>query len=167
MLTSLLIALALQTGAAAPAQPVSRCEAVRRSWTLRWGAAAPRYDGAERSLDGLIDHLETADLRFDADCNGRLDVEEWRAREWFTLSFLDGDGDGRISRGEYLAFQCREGPSPRECARMWEPSFRRAAGSPGARFIDQDGYRGESLRWFRRYDRNGDGALTPRDRGYE
>lgn len=102
----------------------------------------------------------------DADRNGSLDRDEWRAKGWLTYGAYDADRSGALTRAEFLDRACGGLASGSDQRRWCENSaggrFRSLA--RGQSEIRPSATWPESDRDFRRNDLNRDGAVTPEER---
>ena len=96
--------------------------------------------------------------RFDSDKDGAISPQEFATARAANFARLDADGDGRIARQDF----------PDAVARAREERAERMFEELDA---DKDGvltkaeFEAHSSRAFARMDRNGDGKLSPEDRG--
>jgi hypothetical protein len=137
----------------------SACQIARDKFAVEYGPVLStqntiRYMGAANT---------TAVLRYDIDCDGALQFDEYWAMSWEGYDWMDINRDGLVSRAEYMAPICGVkfgNPAikmPASCERQREKGFLGAANDQG--MIDRQSYRKFAQKKFKDLDRDGDGAL--------
>jgi Ca2+-binding EF-hand superfamily protein len=89
--------------------------------------------------------------RFDADGDGRITEAETKAAREARFEAADADGDGRVSEAEFLA-------RGRNAERMGRAFGALDADDDG--FVDAAEFAARGDRFIRRFDGDGDGAVT-------
>jgi hypothetical protein len=101
----------------------------------------------------------------DADGDGRLTREEWRARSWLIYDRFDRDESDTIDWSEFQNMKCGGYPQHfdqyRWCSNAVRGHFRLLAGFRSA--ATRRAIADRSMRNFRRVDLNGDGFVTPEE----
>lgn len=102
--------------------------------------------------------------RLDANHDGVVSIGEMRAMRARRMAAIDTNGDGRISRREFMSARppwARGQPRPRMARRRARIFSRIDADRDG--FISPAERRASLKRWFARMDADGDGQLTRRE----
>jgi hypothetical protein len=124
--------------------------------TAQAGQARP----PESSLDRAEYMARNAFELSDVDHDQRLDRAEWLAKYWLVYRDYDTDGDGRLSREEYLVKSCgNDMPEPHRgwCRNAFGAGFR-SLSQRG--FITPTSLSRDAWASFNFNDLNGDGYVT-------
>jgi Ca2+-binding EF-hand superfamily protein len=91
---------------------------------------------------------------------GDITMDQFVARQTARIMAADTDGDGKVSRAEFVALaSTRPGTGGRDPSRMFDAMDTNHDG-----YLDKDEIRAALEKRFHRMDLNGDGILTPDER---
>ncbi len=143
--------------------PLSECEQARQDWAANYPPTPP--ENLNDRLAYLDRESATRGVRSDLDCDHRLSFEEFYTMDWASWLRMDTDGDGAVTKVEYVTDWCTrrlrnlDTNERAVCERASGANYRDVAGY-GRMSLDRQSYRFASYVLFRRADRNRDGYLT-------